>query len=268
MARFLIDNKIDTSFIEAIPPMLPGLPIANVKLLSKSLVARSVNNSTLVIRGVLPGDVPISSLVFGGHNFVQGTGYQLQLFDVPLYNPADIVYDSGTLLVGPEEAAVNNSTIQHSLPLWFSEVNAVAFSITLTSAIVNPEPYFQIYRLFMGKYISTKLNISKNHSISWKENTQQYRTDSGTLRSDIFSPRKVIEFSLDTMDESDRSLIQEDLYTVGMQKEFYIDLFPLASGNSLYKKIDYRGIVKLTRVPKYTEFSNNFYKSTYIVEEV
>lgn len=120
----------------------------------------------------------------------------------------------------------------------------------------------------MGKYISTKLNISKNHSISWKENTQQYRTDSGTLRSDIFSPRKVIEFSLDTMDESDRSLIQEDLYTVGMQKEFYIDLFPLASGNSLYKKIDYRGIVKLTRVPKYTEFSNNFYKSTYIVEEV
>lgn len=127
-------------------------------------------------------------------------------------------------------------------------------------------PYYEIGRIFLGKYIEPKYNISYGHSIQWKENTQQYRPSSGTLHSDIVTANKEMSFDLNTIPEVERNTIHKQLINLGLSKDFFISLFPEDTKNT--KRIDYSAIVKFTKVPKYTEFHCDYYKSNYIVEEV
>ena len=68
------------------------------------------------------------------------------------------------------------------------------------------------------------------------------------------------------MTETDRTTIQNALRKVGLRKDFFISLFPEDVDNE--KIVDYSGIVKLTKVPRYTEYAPKYYKSKYIMEEV
>jgi len=126
--------------------------------------------------------------------------------------------------------------------------------------------YFEIGRLFIGKYIQPTYNIGYGHSLTWQESTKQYRTDAGSLRSDISIPFRKFEFNLGTITESDRVLLQHELRNVGLRKDLFVSLFPEDASNN--KKLDYSGIVKMTKVPKFTEFAQNYYKAKYIMEEV
>jgi len=126
--------------------------------------------------------------------------------------------------------------------------------------------YFEIGRIIIGKYIQPTYNIGYGHSLTWEENTKQYRTEAGSLRSDISIPFRKFEFNLGTITETDRVLLQHELRNVGLRKDIFISLFP--EDDSLDKKTDYSGIVKMTKVPRFTEFAQNYYKAKYIMEEV
>ena len=126
--------------------------------------------------------------------------------------------------------------------------------------------YFEFGRLIVGNYIQPTFNIGFGHSLSWEENTKQYRTDAGTLRSDISVPYRKLDFNIGTINETDRILLQHELRNVGMRKDLFVSLFPEDSSND--KKIDYSGIFKITKVPTFTEFAQNYYKSKYSMEEV
>jgi hypothetical protein len=73
-----------------------------------------------------------------------------------------------------------------------------------------------------------------------------------------------MEFNLNTIPESDRISLQEDLTKVSLSDDFFISLFPEDSS----KQEDYSAIVKFTKVPRLSEFIYGYYKSNYIVEEV
>lgn len=167
----------------------------------------------------------------------------------------------GTTVVVPD-LFCNNATIFCN--------NAAIFCNQLTAAPVSPSSdlgieYFEIGRLFIGEYIEPAFNISYGHSITWAENTSQYRPSSGTLHSDIVSKNKEFSFSLNTIPEADRIEIQTQLLEKGLSKDFFISLFP--EDSSVDKQVDYSGIVKLTQIPKITEFRSSYYKSDYKVEE-
>lgn len=264
MARFLIDNKIDSAYLSSNNPMYPGLPLDYVKVVSKSYVARTTTNSATIITGSLSGVYPLSAFVIFNHNFTEGVEYKLDLFstnDTGL--PPD--YTTGTLSVGSLEAITGDIHELNSLPIYFPEILIKTFQLTLINSIANPISYFQIYRLFTGNYIEPEIGVSLNSNIYWQTKTKQYRTDAGTLRSDVISPSKTIEFRISPTNETDRVELQRTLSSIGKRTEFFIDLFHGCSGQ---KPIDYRGLVKLKRVPKFTEFAENYYRSNYIVEEV
>ena len=126
--------------------------------------------------------------------------------------------------------------------------------------------YFEIGRIMIGKYIQPTYNIGYGHSLTWQESTKQYRTEAGSLRSDVSIPYRKFEFNLGTITESDRVLLQHELRNVGLRKDFFVSLFPEDASND--KKLDYSGIVKMTKLPKFTEFAQNYYKAKYIMEEV
>lgn len=135
-----------------------------------------------------------------------------------------------------------------------------------TEALTIQLPYFEIGRLFLGTYIEPAFNISYGHTLDWRESTAQYRAGSGTLRSDITTKNKRFVFDLNTIPESDRQDIQFKLVRLGLTKDFFISMFP--TDNDAEKIRDYSGIVKITKVPKYTEIACNYYKSNYVAEEV
>ena len=86
------------------------------------------------------------------------------------------------------------------------------------------------------------------------------------MRSDGLSPYRKIDFSLKTISEADRPDLQTGFRTVGLRRDFYMSLF--SDDNSLDKQEDYNGIMKLTKIPKFTEFNYNYYTSKYTMEEV
>jgi len=86
------------------------------------------------------------------------------------------------------------------------------------------------------------------------------------LRSDNSIPYRKFEFNIGTITEADRILLQHELRNAGLRRDLFISLFP--EDVSLEKKSDYSGIVKMTKVPKFTEFAQNYYKAKYIMEEV
>jgi hypothetical protein len=262
MARFLIDNRIDNAVITSTPNMFPGLPIDNVKLLSKSLVARNESANDMTIFGNILGQYPVNCFVICGHNFKEGTNYKLETWSSPIENPTFIQHVTEVFSVTAEQAAEDILNNLYYLPIYLDTKQVGSFKLTVDSGTVNNDN-FQIYRLFCGEYIEPEIQVDINNSIHWKDNTRQYRTDAGTLRSDIISTSKVMEFSIGAMREADRIDIQRLLSTVGLRHEFFIDLFPEGT-----ERMDYKGVVKLTRIPKYLEFADNIYSSRYIVEEI
>ena len=127
-------------------------------------------------------------------------------------------------------------------------------------------PYYEIGRVYLGEYIEPTYNLSAGHTISWKENTVQYRPNSGTLRSDVVTSNKSFEFSLSHIPEADRISLHRQLIAKGLREDFYVSLFP--GDTSSNKEVDYSGMVKLTKVPKYTNYINGYYKSNFVMEEI
>lgn len=268
--KFLLDNAIDTATMAPIPTnaIRATLPLSNLRESSRSLVTRSIQvyaSNSLTITGVLTGETSANAFVIGNHNFKENTTYRLELYSDATYTT--LVYSSSDLIVSAEYAAMPTDTFKYNIPIWFDTVYGVqSFSLTLTNPATNYMDYFQIGRLFLGNALSTSIGASFGHNLYWNENTSQYRTEAGTLRSDIVTPNKVIEFSLNTIYEEERSTLQRALAITGKRKDFFISLFSTSCDPNI--QIDYSGIVKMTKVPKYAEFASNFYGASYTVEEI
>lgn len=145
----------------------------------------------------------------------------------------------------------------------FGAVNAIqSINIEITQIAQSTD----IGRLIIGNYIEPNYNLSFNHSLEWIEPTKQYRTEGGTLRSDIGIPVRKINFNLNTIDAEDRTTLSQTMRTVGKRRDFYLSLFP--EDTDLDKKKEYSGIVKLTKTPSMIEHAPLYYKSKYEMEEV
>lgn len=132
--------------------------------------------------------------------------------------------------------------------------------------IYNTTQETEIGRVIIGAYVEPTYNLSYGHAISWEEPTKQYRTDAGTLRSDIGVPIRKLKFDLGTINAVDRTTISQVMRTVGKRRDFYLSLFPEDTDED--KKEEYSGIVKLTKIPSISEFAPLYYKSKYEMEEV
>jgi len=277
--RLVTDNYISESYLTCSPASttsqnlvdgnyirqdLTTLPISNIKKISKSLVFRSIDATTISINGIIRDNLPTNCMIFNGYNFTEGTVITVTFYsDVGFSNFIDTV----THTVLSHECTCFEVLTQNNIVLWFNEIpNVKSFRVQLTNSSVIPLEYFQLSKLIVGNYLETYINFSKGYSIEYAEDTKQYRTQAGTLASDYVSPRKILEFSLDTIQEKERAKIKRALVGVGLQKEFFISMFPETS--NIEKEKDFSAVVKLKKIPVYTEFAPNLYRSSFEVEEI
>jgi hypothetical protein len=270
--KMLIDDIIKYATLSTVNPnaMVTELPIDNLKEFSKSRVTRSVSNNVIEITGILVEPADISLFLIGSHNFLEGTGYQLYLYRSLTATGTPISYtNAGSKSVSADQEATENDGIQYNIPIWIEDVSGEplgsigSFKLVISSTSMS---YFQMGRLLMGNIFSVNIGASYGHSVYWKENSKQYRTEVGTLRTDMVTSSKIIDFTLGIMTEEERTKIQRALSIVGKRDEFFISVFP--DDCSSLKEASYSGIVKMTKVPKFREFAPNLYNSKYTVEEI
>lgn len=301
--RIVAENYIDNSVLTATPAFKTNLPVDNLKNSSRAKLGRTTDISSQEISGVFDSLKTVSAIVLGRHNLDIGAKVTIELFSdttltTSLYTSGTITIDSstagkdlwlwgdfiwGSIAWGADkqiDAFSPKANLVHWITTPIEYVQGFKITILPTGttgpglALRNKwfnfwtagTDYFEFGRLIIGEYIEPTYNTSYGHSISWEEDTKQFRTDAGTLRSDISLPNRRLEFDIGTMTENDRTTIQNALRLVGKRKDFYISIFPEDADSS--KITDYSGIVKLVKTPRYTEYAHNYYKSKYILEEV
>lgn len=286
--RFIIDNSGDSSVLTVTAGSEdPNLTVDNLQQVSRSRVFRTTNTTAVEISGILSTATDISAMVLGRHNLAVGANYRLALYDDPTFVSPPI-YDSGYIAIQAGEAgsdlwtwgtflygaipwgADKNETEfnpRANVVMWLSSIySASAFKIYINEGTSTSLSYFEIGRLFLGKYIEPTYNLSYGHSLSWEENTNQYRSDAGTLRSDIGLPIRRFEYDIGTVSETDRVLLQNAFRNSGLRRDLFISMFP--DDIDIDRRVDYSAIVKLVKIPKFTEYQFKYYRSKYIMEEV
>jgi hypothetical protein len=267
--RFIFDNYVDSSTLTATPDLVGTLPASNLALPFRSKVTRSTSTSAQQITCTFATTgLTVSGVILGRVNFSTDVTYRIKM-----YGGAGILHDSGDLTTADianfgttgTETATNiaywidaNNTVDQA-PV--ENINYITIDISGASGIT----YYEIGRLIIGEYIEPTYNLSYGHGLSWEEDTKQYRTISGTLRSDVALPYRQLSFDIGTIKESDRQLLQDGMKLVGLRKDFFVSIFPW---DDTQKKLeDYAFIGKFIRIPQFSEIQHNYYKTKCIIEE-
>ena len=270
-------------------------PVENIINISKSKVFRTLDASDVFITGIFNRNQKASAIVLANHNFPENTRYRIEFFGTNTPEISAPIFTTGYLLLGVSDAysttvpwgsvpwgfspwgvsygEESEIETKPNLVYWIPTVKEGIKSFRISLSITEGFPgsiayadYFEIGRVYIGKYIEPMYNFSFGHSLTWMENTSQFRTDSGTLRSDFSIPFRKIEFNLATIPESDRQIFQHEFKNIGLRKDFFVSMFPT---NAEEEKInDYSGIFKITKEPVYSEIQNNYYRSSLVLEEV
>lgn len=285
--RLITYNYLDVSEITSSPTMNR---LQTLKSYDRGRNAQTnPAGGTLSIDTIMGSPAPVTAVVIGRHNLPIGVGVRFRLFDVPSTAGTE-VYDSGTIIITAETAGSDklgwgtdfswgsvvwgaDGLAEEFAPRanfvhWIPEINQVD---TQSIQAVQVQIYYADYdveigRIIIGEYIEPTYNISYGHGLSWQENTKQFRREGNTLRSNITLPSRRLEFSLNTINEADRAVLQAGLRNVGLRRDLFISLFP--TDIDVSKTKDYSGIVKLTKIPVTSEYTYLYYKSKYVMEEV
>ena len=283
--RLVTNNYTNISELESTPITNT---VQNLKTYNNAKVAEAdtaQNGGTANITMTMGSIAPVTVVVLGRHNFPIGTTIRIKLLDnlgATVHDSTNITIDGttagsdilgwGTFTWGSVVWGADNLSEEFApsanFVYWVPEIDQINTQeiLSVDIQISYPDFILKIGRLIVGEYIQPTYTISYGHGLSWQENTKQYRNDGNTLRSNIALPSRKLEFSLNTINEEDRAVLQKGLRNIGLRKDLFVSLFP--EDIDLNKTKDYSGIMKLTRIPSMSEYANLYYKSKYVMEEV
>lgn len=275
--RFTLNNLVDIASTITATNEVATLPIENVQDMSRGKIFRTTGTTT-TITITFPTTYTVSAVSLGNHNFTAGTNIDIDFFNGTAGSGSNLGGTTSTYVVSAEEAAETDDAITYADIKninWYKEnatthvLEPIAGARSVTIAIAQGaglNTTFDVGRIIIGDAVEATYNISYGHYLSFEEPTIQYRTDSGSLRSDMALPYKKLEFNMNTLSETDRQVLQRGFADVGKRRDFTVSVFPCDDTEE--KKTDYSGIVKLTRIPRFQEFQHNWYKAKYVMEEV
>ena len=122
-----------------------------------------------------------------------------------------------------------------------------------------------IDRIFLGNYFESTFNISHGHTMAFQDSTKQYRTDGGSLRTDLKHRYKQIKAAFSVISAEQRIILAEHFARAGLHKDFLISLYPKNDLTRL--EVDYTTVGKFKRVPIMVELIGGYYKGNIDVEE-
>lgn len=256
--RLIYDNAADRATLAASPALVSTLPVTNLQDPSRSRPARTTSTADQVVTGEWSRLEMIGGMALSRHNLSSAATLRLELFSGAGLT-GTLLFDSGTVLAvsafGWGEFGWGmtgwGGTVFDSWPdrfsnLYFTAVLARSFRLTIKDAS-NSAGYLQCGRLFLGPYFEPISNMSYGLTCGPEEESQQARTDGGTLRTDPLGSFRRWLFDLDWVEPAERATLTEILRLKGKRADMFINCFPGAGG---VQERDHAGAVKLTQLPK------------------
>lgn len=265
--RLLIKNDSDTATITAgLDTTLPAsLPITNLQKYNNSRVARFTHTDSSIINGNFDSLKIIDSIILWRHTLTSQATWQIKFWDEDDQGGI-LLYDSG------EELAIESKALNEldwgidSLGAsifedfgraysvkWITAISAKSFQIILKD---DTQDYFDVARLYIGKFFETKINVAYGLSNAWVDETKQTRTAGASLWSDVSEKYRVLGFDIKNLDENDRVRAMGAFQKVAKASDFFVSMFPEMGGA---KERDYSFAGKFTNNPNFThDFYNNF----------
>lgn len=149
--------------------------------------------------------------------------------------------------------------------VWFT-VAAVQKLVIDIIDTTNTEGYVEAACLVTGAHWTPDRNAEYGAEASFKDLTNNYRTDSGSLRSDIGTRHKTLKFDLKVMTPQDRATFWRIVKGAGLSIPIFISLFPENSDAELEQNHQVYG--KLSSISSIMAASYNIYSAPCEIEEI
>ncbi len=258
--RIVTSNVSDAAVLSS-ADFVGSLPVGNLQLEGRARVARTANaTGTKTINGDFTGVSIIGACVLYNHNLTSQATWRLRLWDGP-GQTGNVVFDSGTGSALPAlgwgefawgavpwGASVFTGWGAAFSVLWFPAVGAVSFRLELTDA-ANPAGFLQAKRLLLGPYFEPATTLSYGLQLHWEDNSEQRRTQGGSLRTDARVRYRVLRGDLSRLTDAERAVALETLRQIGLRSETFISVFPGAGGA---QERDFSMLGKFTSMPQFT----------------
>jgi hypothetical protein len=234
--RLLATNLADTGTLTASPACVATLPETNLQNSHREQVARwtAVDGQQFLLQW--PSSHYVSCVCLYRNNFTSAATWRVRVWEDTTLTTA--LYDSGTVYCNPPvplgslEWGVDE--LGDSLYSDWDYAIAVAwFAPTLTPVITidvadpaAPSGYLQASRLFVGQYFEPSIGPSDGLSLSWVENTQQARTEGGSLRVEAGASWRKLNVDLGDMTDADRMRLSNMARGRGMRDDVFVSVFP------------------------------------------
>lgn len=232
-------NFIDEGTLTAAPAMVATLPVGNVQLVAHDRVAQSTSVADQVIQGNWAGDGRrVDSFFMFGHTG-QGGNLRLQLFQYADWTSQ--VYDSGVLPIQPlitldqlewgytplGIASSDLLALEAPYYLYFPTTTCMSFTLTLSNC---QSRYWQIDRLFMGKYIEAPFDPKFGMQVGWQSNDLQQRSKGRTLRTRVGSRWRELKADMFYATDVDRAAWRDFLGRISRSEDIALSIFPGMGG--------------------------------------
>jgi hypothetical protein len=261
--RILSPNVLDDASIGVSPAAEPLLPVAYLQDPGRSRLWRSTSTALQTIIGDFPEPVSISGFNLYRHNLTSDATLRLRFFSATGLG-GNLLFDSqpmaiqgsgaGTIIRkgwgefawGPDPWGGGNvflgwATAYTSAWLDALIVQIRSFSLEVSDAS-NPAGFLQASRMSLGNYFSPRKNISWGMEFGWDDNSTQYRTDGGSLRTDPRESYRKWSLKMAHLADDERERLTEVLRLAGKRKDMFISIYPGAGGD---KERNFSGQVKI-----------------------
>lgn len=257
--RILATNLTDISEITAAPAMVATLPETNLQNAYREQVARWTTIDAQSITLTWSGAKAVSCVCLYRNNFSSSATWRVRVYEDATL--ATVVYNSGYVDacapvplgnlvwgVDPLGKSLYSDWDYGVATLWFTAVLGGGVVIDIIDS-ENADGYCEASRLFVGSYFEPTCGVALGMNLAWKENTQQSRTEGGSLRTEAGASWRELTVDLRTMPEADRRQAVELLRKVGLRNDLFVSVYP---GLADERERDYQMQAKLIALPAHS----------------
>ena len=274
--RIVTSNVSDVSTLSS-ADFVATLPASNLQVEGRARVARTVNaTGTKTINGTLAAASIVGSCVLYNHNLTSQATWRLRMWDAA-GQAGNLVYDSGTAAAMPAigwgefgwgllpwgGSVFTGWGAAYSV-FWFPPVGALSFRLEFTDPL-NPAGYLQAKRLLIGPYFEPAVNVSYGLQLYWDDNSEQRRTQGGSLRTDARVRYRCLKADLGHLSTAERAVAVETLRQIALRTETFVSVFPGSGGA---QERDYSLLGKFTSMPQFTHGQPGSHSAQLAFEEV
>lgn len=274
--RLVSPNEADAATLTASPAMVSTLPVTNLQDQARARVARTVGLPTpQYIYGNWSAVKQISAMALVRHNLTGAATLRLRLYAGNNQTGA-VLYDSGAVQLGttypwgsfawgtvPWGASIFREWPVAFYVFWFTAVGALSCELQMTDA-ANAAGYMEASRLFLGLYFEPAKNMSFGATMSWQEQSEQERSDGGTLRTDAKESYRRWEFDLSLLTQGERATLANIARRAGLRNDLFLSCYP---GEGAELERDFAGLAKIVSAPGIAHRAATIWRTDRLVME-